>query len=177
MTEIWETLLILAGMSVDEELFRTKIQKILYFAAQKKLIDDDFKNKYFGPFSIKVAKSIESMVEGRYLNEKNHFFPNGYLGYSYHLSSDVQDIMPIVRKKNEEIIKPLCNIVKICLNRTSNELSRAAKIHYILKNSGKEMTDNQIIKSAKEYNWNITQEEIDVSTELLLSLDLIHLSN
>jgi len=169
-------MLILSDIIGSEELFRTKIQKMMYFAAQKNVIKDSFKNKYYGPFSSKVAQSIESMVEGRYLNEKIHYFSNGYVGHSYYSSDDVKDIMPIIREKNKDVIVNIEQIVAACKGKTSNEISKAAKIHYILKNKGKEMTDSQIISSAKEFDWNITQEEIEASTELLLSLKLIKLS-
>jgi len=177
MVEKWEIILLLTDIFDADELFRTKIQKMIYFASQKELMDNSFDRGYYGPYSSEIANNLQTMVEGRYLEERCHYFVNGYIGYSYNLTQDGRELIPVLRENNPREFLILKDIVKVCRNKNSDELSKAAKIHFIVKKSGSKMTDDDIIRSAKDFKWNISKEDLDSAIELLLDLDLIKVNS
>lgn len=177
MAQNWETLLLLTDIFDSDELFRTKIQKILYFASQHDVIDNSFKKGLYGPYSPEVANNLETLVEVRFLKENSHYFSNGYMGYSYELTKEGQEVLPSIREKKADIIPILTKIIEECKDKTSDELSKAAKIHFILQKSKGVMLPSDIVEAARELKWTIPGDEIASATDLLLKIELVKQSS
>lgn len=153
-------------------LLRTQLQKTLYFAAQKGILEDSFGRGYYGPFSSNIANSAESLVNKNFLDETIEFFP-GAIGYRYRLSNDGKKVTPMLEKKTAQNAKELRRIVQICRDRGSKSLSIAAKVHYILKTMGISMTFEEIAAHAELLNWDISKDEVEAASRLLQDLELV----
>lgn len=165
----WEAILLVNHAAEGDQLYRTQLQKILYFASQKDLLQDSFVRGYYGPFSSKIAKTIEGMVEGNFLNE-SIFFDSGTVGYKYRLAGDGKEIIRILVEKNSKEFEELIKIVEICKNQSSMFLSIAAKVHFILKKMETSMSSKEVVNKAKLLDWNIKEDEVIAVSRLLSEL-------
>lgn len=174
MTLSEETAILLGYFHAGKDgLLRTQLQKIMYFASQKGILDDSFGRGYYGPFSSDVANSMESLVSANFLNETIEFFPTG-IGHNYHLTKDGNEVIPQLKKQTHvEVAEELARIVEICRNRTASSLSVAAKVHYVLKKMNVAMTAKQIASQAEELKWNISPNEVLEASRLLEELGLV----
>ena len=156
------------------ESVRTKIQKVMYFASQKGLIEDTFIPHYYGPYSREVADTTESLVSIGFLREDMRFFREG-MGYRYSLTEDGKLILEdmISTKISAENYDELSKLAEICKDATPILLSIAAKVHFILRQKSEPMNPEQICEHAKGLNWEITSEQIESACELLKKLTLI----
>lgn len=156
------------------ESVRTKIQKIMYFASQKGLIEDTFIPHYYGPYSREVADTTESLVSIGFLREDIRLFREG-MGYKYSLTEDGKLVLEdmISTKISPENYAGLSKIAETCKDATPILLSIAAKVHFILKQKNEPMTPEQICEHAKGLNWEITSEQIEAACELLKKLELV----
>ena len=79
-------------------------------------------------------------------------------------------------KEYEQIL----SIVKICkdfCDLQSNTLSFAAKAHYVLANTtGGRHTADDVKRVAKDFDWEISQEDTNTGISLLQKLDLVDVS-
>lgn len=167
------TVLLACFFAGEDGLLRTKLQKGLYFASQKGILEDSFGRGYYGPFSPDIANSAESLVSANFLKECIEFFPDGK-GYNYSLSSDGEKVIPVLKKQMpDEMIEELDRIIKVCKNHTTSSISIAAKVHYILKRIEVPMTADQIAKQAEKMRWSISSDEVLEASRLLKALELI----
>jgi len=70
----------------------------------------------------------------------------------------------------------LHDLVKTCKENAHLDpyiLSWAAKVHFILKESGKTMDIEEVRKTASNFNWDLSDEQIERGIDLLLKLHLI----
>ena len=163
---------ILIGTSFagERRLLRTQLQKIMYFASQKNILEDSFGRGYYGPFSSNVANSTESLVSANFLNE---IFSGGY---NYSLSKDGKNAVSQLKKEiPSDVFDALAKIVEMCRNRSTSSLSIAAKVHFILRKMGISMTTKQIASQAEKLEWNLSREEVLDASNLLKELGLIEL--
>jgi len=168
----WVAVFLTTYYAGSKGLLRTQLQKILYFASQRGILKDSFGPDYYGPFSVSIANSAESLVNKKFLVETIEFFPEG-IGYKYRLSDDGKKVAPLLKEKFNHSIKGLKKIVTVCKNQGTRPLSIAAKVHYILKTIGAPMSPKEIVAQAKQLNWNLSPDEIKAASDLLKKLDLI----
>lgn len=154
-------------------LLRTSLQKILYFASQKGILEDSYGRGYYGPFSPDVANSAESLVSVNFLRETVEFFPES-IGYKYSLTQDGRKVTPQLKEQTPtKMVEELGKIIELCRNRTASSLSIAAKVHYVLKRMNVPMTAEEIASQAKELRWNISPDKVVEASKLLKELELI----
>lgn len=173
MVPDWAAVFLAALHAGSKGLLRTQLQKILYFASQKGVLEDSFGPGYFGPFSPNIANSTESLVNKNFLEEKIEYFP-GTIGYRYRLSDDGKKVVSMLREKYTRANgKGLRRVVTICKDQGIRSLSIAAKVHYILKTMRVPMTSEEIAAQAKILNWDLSGDEVEAASKLLRDLDLI----
>jgi len=170
-----EAVAILLGcfLAGESGLLRTQLQKILYFASQRGILEDSFGRGYYGPFSSDVANSAESLVSANFLNETIEVFPEN-IGYNYSLTQDGKEVIPQLKEQIPmKAVEELREIVELCRNRTATSLSIAAKVHYVLKGMNVPMTAGQIANQAEKLKWNISPDEVVEASKLLKELKLV----
>lgn len=157
----------------SEEMIRTKIQKIIYFASQLGLTKDTFAPHYYGPYSKEVAETLESLVSLGFIKEDVMLFQEG-VGYMYSLTSDGKSVVnKIMERTSTSEREKLNEIIDICRDVHPLLLSLAAKVHFVLKQKEIPMTIEQICEYAKELNWQISSDRIDAAGLLLEKLGFV----
>lgn len=170
----WAAVFFAAFFAGSKGLLRTQLQKILYFASQKGILEDSFDPSYFGPFSPNIANSAESLVNKNFLDEGIEYYFPGTIGYRYNLSHDGEKVISTLRERFARAnVKGLREVIAICKNQETRSLSIAAKVHYILKSMGIPMTSEEITVQAKKLNWDLSGDEVKAASKLLRDLDLI----
>lgn len=159
---------------------RTTIQKIGYFSTILGIVKTPYHAHYYGPYSADIAETLEDLtaigflektVETRY--NRNIPVSPDWKRYTYQITEDGRVYLQSLRKnpdfqKEEEKLR---NLVETCKNDAHLDpyiLSWAAKIHFILKETGKAMDNNEIRKTASNFNWDLSEGQIEKGISLLL---------
>lgn len=158
---------------------RTVVQKLLYFAAQKGLVDDVFSPHYYGPYSEMVLNSLNSLVSLDFLREEiesGESFFRDWKRYIYHLTDDGSELAKSIQDEMGEECRQLENIVQKAKKITDlnvKTLSGAAKVHYIVKKENRPMEPAEIKKEALKIGWFIFEPQIEQAIDFLKALDLV----
>lgn len=161
-----------AGESVEG---RTTIQKWCYFASIRTGIDLGYAPHYYGPYSQLVSLSIDDLVASEFLIEKGRQTIHGRVMYEYILTDDGKSIAKELKRTNPELYGKIAKIVETCINVVGNNirvLSWAAKVYWIVRSRGKEVTYSEIEKIGETLGWQISKKEIDSGVKLLSALSL-----
>ena len=166
---------------------RTRLQKIAYFVTyllrDDMAVDPGFTAHHYGPYSSSLAATASSAVARGVLTETSEVFPSeGFAGhdteqkrYSYGLAPRGEAALKWRRERAGDTYKKAVDVARQ-IKDTGAEyrvLSYAAKAHYVLRQEGKPITDEAILKGAKNLGWPLTSEELKAGVELLAELRLI----
>ena len=156
---------------------RTAIQKLIYFETQKipELSIEPHVAYFYGPFNRQVAQGLETLVHLDVLSETRLRKGNSY---EYTLLDKGIPVTKQLIEDNERIYKKIKNIIQTCreyCGLNPNPLSFAAKTHYMLtkQECKKGMTKKEAVSMAKEFGWNITEDDVKFGTDLLHQLGLV----
>jgi len=155
---------------------RTVIQKLGYFASVKMNKDIGYKADFYGPFSSILAGHLENLVSLDFVVEKGRQTVRDRVMYSYSLTDDGQKLAWKVKEQYPKEFLIIKDVVKKCQKIARNNfyvLSWAAKVHYVLSQTKKEMTREEAIEASKLFGWNLGKKEVESAVKLLLALGLI----
>ena len=157
---------------------RTAIQKLIYFALQKGVVEDrdTYFPHYYGPYSREVARALSTAVSIDFVEESAEELPE-YEGrrYIYTLTDSGKALRSIIEKEQTEDLTELRKIVSICKKTTGLNMqimACAAKVHYLLKQKNGRMTTDEIKHTAQNLGWKLASEDIDKAADLLVELDM-----
>ena len=162
---------------------RTAIQKLIYFHTVKipNLDICSYRHYFYGPFSREVASALEDMSAFSYLNEIA--FSGLYDSYSYELTTRGKEYANKGKNSFTKEYEAISDTVKTCqefCELKSEPLSCAAKAYYILTHTKDGMegkyTNEDVTKVAKNFDWDISNENIDKGISLLQKLSLVQVS-
>jgi len=161
---------------------RTKLQKLVFFANEILKLDISFRPYYFGPYSDDVAISMDYIRALGMITEIEEHFPDMKFGnsyeavrYSYKLTSNGEKYFKYLLEKYPEKISELDKIIK-SVNAyqgsevSYKELSIAAKVFFILKNSTQDLDIDKFRSEAKSLDWDISKDQIIKSFDLLKAI-------
>ena len=162
---------------------RTAMQKLVYFNSI--LIPNieikPYRHYFYGPFSREVESALQEMSAFSYLNEIRH--SGFYEGYTYELTSKGKQYAEKIVASNPDEFKKIEEIVTKCRNfcdLKANPISYAAKAHYILVNTEKgrsgQYTSDDVSRVATNFDWDISQEDVEKGVSLLQKLNLVSVS-
>ena len=162
---------------------RTAIQKLVYFETLKipSLSPCIFHHHFYGPFSREVASSLEDFSAFSYVNEIVHsgFFDS----YTYEMTTKGKKYALKKKEKFPKEDEIISNIVKTCkefCDLKSTPLSYAAKSYYILTSTEEgrkgKYTKEDVRSVGKNFDWNISQDDVEIGVSLLQKLHLVELS-
>lgn len=155
---------------------RTVIQKLGYFASVKIKMEAGYGADFYGPFSPLVAKHSENLVGLDFVVEKGRRTVRDRTMYSYYLTEDGKQLAKKIEEQYPNEYSIIKNIVKKCgkiVHYNFYVLSWAAKVHFILRQTGKAMTYEEAIAASRLFGWRLSDKEIDSAVKLLLALGLI----
>jgi len=162
---------------------RTLLQKKVYFLSVLMRVDFGFSAHYYGPYSSFVAEHLNGLVNYEVLKEVTEFFTadsteQNALGeirrHTYFLTAEGERVWEATQKKADfskwnTALKAI-NTQEIA--HDFNLLSIAAKVHYIVDWEG-EKTVEEVLRIAKAYGWDFTEEDIAKVLSFLTELGLI----
>ncbi len=157
----------------------TAIQKIAYFISIKLGIDMNFFPHYYGPYSRNVALELQNLVDFNFVDDNIKFTKRNRIMHEYTLNDDGKKIVSVLKNKYKEeyeVIREIIKNIEDIFGQNYNILSWAAKIHFILKERGIPISEEEIINLAKGYDWNLSDEEIESAKKLLLALKLVRIT-
>jgi len=164
---------------------RTTIQKIGYFTSVLGIIKTSYHAHYYGPYSAEIAETLEDLtaigflekiVETRY--NRNIPVSPDWKRYTYQITDDGKTYLQSIRQtpgfhEEEERLRKLIDICNTDAHLDPYILSWAAKVYYILKESEKGMDIDEVRETASNFNWDLSEGQIEKGIDLLLKLHLI----
>lgn len=160
---------------------RTAIQKLIYFHSVKisKLEIVPYMPHFYGPFNREVESALEEMSAFSYLDEKK-IISDRYIKYNYTLTEQGIQYAESVKKMNNEFktIKKTVDVCKEHCDLRPAPLSYAAKSYYVLNSRKKTRTNNaytirDMQDAGKDFDWDISKEDMQTGIELLRKLELV----
>ena len=176
-------LLVVRSEGEDGLRGRTLLQKKVYFLSVLRDKNYRFTAHHYGPYSSYVAGNIDSLVNCGFLRESTESFPatQGDLSlfgeirrHTYFLTDDAEELWSDIENDPEfpEWTRELDRINAQKIAHDFNKLSIAAKVHYIV-NWRKKSTIREVKQVAKEYNWDVSTEDIESVLSFLTELGLV----
>lgn len=174
--DISEFVLILLGSKPNGLAGRTAVQKLGYFASIKLGRQLGYGPDFYGPFSSDIAANLQNLVETDFVVEKGIVTANYRKMYTYSLNNEAKAMLKTIKKKHPTESKKIQSVVKKCdkiVNCDYNVLSWAAKVHFVLQQSGRGMTCEEAIAASKSFGWKLSPEQVGAGVKLLQELKLI----
>ena len=170
--------LIIAILSVESEGIdgRTAVQKLGYFASLKIKKDSGYGPDFYGPFSPLVAAHTEDLVGMDFVVEKGRRTTRDRIMYSYYLTEDGEEFAKKIIEENPAEYTIIKDVVEKCgkiVHYNFHVLSWAAKVHFILRQTGKAMTPKEAIEVGRLFGWKLNEKEIESAVKLLRALSLV----
>jgi hypothetical protein len=171
-------LAVIARETNQEIKGRTLLQKRLYFLSVLIGEDYEFQPHYFGPYSPLVSEALGSLVGAGFVDEvvRPLAGPPGRFGerrlFKYSLTDDGRNVVAVRKKELARFDTAIAKIADHPVARDPELLSIAAKVHYIVGESGGASID-EIREQASELAWKVKAEEINQVLVYLKQLGLV----
>lgn len=177
---IRDALIIIFGSLGGRVQSKTKVQKLCYFLSVIFGLDFGFKAHYYGPYSQQVENALDDLLGIGFVEAKRERFGAGAGGFEvvrfdYSLTSDGKAIYQELKGTPEA--KKMIEQLKKMKDFDYVKLSIAAKSYYILKQDDKPMNADKIREKSKNFNWNITDKDINSAIDFLKGLHLVKAAN
>jgi uncharacterized protein YwgA len=169
-------LIVIKRASEKADIGRTVIQKAVYFAQKKGVVEVKFLAHYYGPYSRILDNEINNLVGAGLVNEELSPRSGGGIVYHYSLSNDVKQYVEKRFSNTDEynILRDLINDLHRSCKLNYEQMSYAAKIDYLLNESDRSvMTKDELQRSAKEKGWNIDDSSFSSGVPILIGLGFI----
>jgi len=156
---------------------RTLLQKKVYFVSILTSIDLGYEPHYYGPYSAKIADTLNVMVSNEFIRESIEVFQSTTNAFgerrrhSYSLTDDGLKVLGN-RQGDNRIVEALKQVNGDPISNDFDLLSVAAKVHFIA-NGRADITASEIKGLAKEYGWELTESRIDKGLSYLVRLNLV----
>jgi len=177
--EILDALLMILKSSPNGIGGKTAIQKIAYFVSIELGLEMNFFPHYYGPYSRTVSKTLQALCDFDFVDDEVILTSNNRSMHCYKLNNDGEKIIDSIIQEYPtyyEKIKEIVDKINPFMKDNYYVLSWAAKIYYILDESEKPITEEEIIKLAERHDWKLTSSEIESAKKLLLSLGLVEIN-
>ncbi len=162
---------------------RTLLQKKVYFLSVLMGVNFDFTAHRYGPYSSLLAGNLDSLVAHGFLNEDIESFATASTDrsvfgemrrHTYFLTDEAKELWRDIENEPEFRTwkRELERINAHEIAHDFNRLSIAAKVHYIVSRGGNG-TYQQIRQVAKEYEWDVSEDDIESVLSFLTELGLV----
>lgn len=167
----------------NEITSKTTVQKLIYFHTVmiKNLDISKYTHHFYGPFNREVSTALEDMSEFSYINQ--NVISGYYETYNYKLTENGIKYAETAQQKYPDEFNIITKTLQICKEYCElkpTPLSYAAKAHYILANSNDKLQDkysaDDVKTIAKDFDWNISEDDALTGLKLLQNLDLVSAS-
>lgn len=164
---------------------RTKLQKQVYFLGIMTGCEEDlgYRAHYYGPYSDAVSEAVGQLRELDFLSTQSATWGIDARGFEitrtdYSLTPDGKEIAQRKAHQNPELWMKLQEAVDILLKAGDLDyvrLSVAAKTYFMLGQCEHPLTRNRAVELAKDFGWNVTEEQVAEAFSHLESFGLVQL--
>lgn len=177
--EIFDILLMILRAVPEGIRGKTAIQKIGYFTSIKLKYDMNYFAHFYGPYSRDVANTLQALRDFNFIEENKTRTRNNRYIHIFRLNNDGQEVIDDIISENTNAYDNIQDVTTAIepYGQNINILSWAAKIYYILNETDKPITEKEIIKLARQHDWNLTEDEIQSANRLLLGLQFVKVTN
>jgi hypothetical protein len=159
---------------------KTKIQKEMYFLS--KLLDEDFafRAHYYGPYSPVVEQALDELIGAGFLGVKREVYGLDYQRgfemkrFDYHLTPSGEKLAEELEEQYSSEVSTISEFVEkmeAVGNPDYLDLSVAAKVYFILDKQGGKMAIDEIKKEAREFDWQINEDDVSKAVDILKQLE------
>ena len=161
-----DLILVLIALCQDRQGFgRTSLQKVAYFVALALGVNLGHRAYYYGPFSDTVEQDVEALALSDLVDEtvRPLGFVNqqGFAGrqYKYSVTESGMKRVDAIRSAHGDEYDRVDSVVSSFLERFSTldqaTLSAAAKVVYLTRREGHELSESEIGRLARDLGWNL----------------------
>lgn len=175
-------LLVLDAMG-GEVWGKTRLQKQSYFIGQMSGVEVSlgYRAHYYGPYAPPVETALDELWSVGLVDKRTSSTgqrgDRGYekVRYDFNLTEAGRRAVERIRQACPDEAAAIAAAGERLIaagNLHYMQLAAAAKIHFILRQSGKPMTEEEIRETAQRLNWQLGEQDIKQATEFLLRLEL-----
>ncbi len=154
---------------------KTKIQKEIYFIAEKMGLDFHYRAHYYGPYSPDVRDGLEQLISVGFVSVAAQEWgvdPRGFemKRYDFSLTSAGKEIADSIKTEHGDLVGNIEDFVrrlKEIGNPDYMSLSIAAKVHFISKREGTALNPAAIKAKARTLGWKIEDTDIQNAEAIL----------
>lgn len=163
---------------------RTMLQKRFYFLAAVLRQEMGYRAHYYGPYSDEVTSNVTLLKAANLLKEEQQgsggVSDTGHnvVRYDYELTEDGRQAAAWLKSKysNEadRIKEAVASFVSAGGKQLDiNQLSVAAKVHWILEHVSAQLNPAAIVQEACELSWKITEQQVADAMQFLKRMNLM----
>ncbi len=158
---------------------KTKIQKLAYFISIILRNDFQYSAYFYGPYSRSIENGLEELTGVGFVNESADYYgPVSTTGfekkkYTYNITKSGDEVLRHIKTQYADEYEKIEKIARKLKDKNYLDLSIAAKSYFILRNEGKALGIDQIRSKAREFQWNITEKEIESAIKILKDIEFI----
>ncbi len=158
---------------------KTKLHKIAYFVSIILKKDFQFNAYFYGPYSRTIENGLEELTGVGFINMYTSSFgitsTTGFekKKYTYEITESGDELLRNLKTQYAKEYKQIETYSGKLHDKSYIDLSIAAKAFFILDKGKKTLGIEQIRSKAREFQWNITDSEIESAIKILKDLNLI----
>jgi uncharacterized protein YwgA len=158
---------------------KTKLHKMAYFISILLKKDFQFNAYFYGPYSRPIENGLDELTDVGFLNmttcsygiDSNRGFEKKK--YTYDITPSGNELLDHLKKQYPNEYKTIFEYAAVLKDKNYFDLSIAAKAYFILNKEMQPLTQDQIRQKALEFQWNISDNEIDSAIKILDELKLV----
>lgn len=162
---------------------KTKLHKIAYFISIILNKDFQFNAYFYGPYSRSIEEGLGELTGIGFVSvsicsygvDSAHGFEKKR--YTYEITKTGEGLLQHLRNQYSDEYETIKKKTDILKGENYVNLSIAAKANFILNKENQPLTLDQIRSKAREFNWKISDGEIDSAIKILENLDFVRSSN
>jgi uncharacterized protein YwgA len=177
-----ELVLLVADAAGGKLEGRTVAQKLAYFAGWALEQPTGHTPYFYGPFSSDVEAALNRLVMAGDLEETIERLPDwsggsDVLKHVYALTDRGAEAVGAIREDHADeagIVDSMVGALKEAVPELRQKtLSAAAKIHFIVTEKNREVSDDEVRVIAKGLGWHLSKRQIERTADLLAGLGLV----
>jgi len=157
---------------VETGVGRTTLQKLLYFASRKGIVQASFRPYYYGPYAEDVYITLQNLVSLGFVDERMESYTSGHPGYQYMITPDGREILSNHAQDSGDLDR-IIDLARRHFRLSQGMLAAAAKVHFILINYDVPKTLEAITYEASNLGWEVTTDDAKNVVAFLRDLDLV----
>jgi len=161
---------------------KTKLQKEIYFISLKMKENIKFQAYYYGPYSFEVEEGLDELIGAGFVDVRRTVYgiksDTGFehKRYSFSITESGKKLIDSLVIENSDKYKEIecfTDTLKKIGNPDYINLSLAAKAHFILTRENQGLTREQIMEKAKNFGWNVSENDIKTAANMLQGLGFV----